>query len=132
MQLKDPDGTIQQLLETFSTKAAIQTLSFDLKMTYYLLWSNYYLTIKNDITNALVHLKYILCLFDDYPQFISEHTNRYISVVNKLLAKSLLKIIQRAKKEQAELWQRLRLDLKAADTQKNGMKELRYCLEDKQ
>ena len=29
MQLKDPDGTIQQLLESFSSKAAIQILSFD-------------------------------------------------------------------------------------------------------
>ncbi len=85
MQLQDPDGTIKQLLENFSTKAAIQTLSFDSKMTYHLLWSNYYLTIKHDINNALLHLKYILDLFDDFPQFVNEYTNRYISVINNYL-----------------------------------------------
>ena len=85
MSMEDPEGAIRSLLETFSIKNAINALSFDSRMTYHLLWSNYYFAIKNDINNTVIHLKYILDMFDDEPHFIQEYTSRYISVVNNYL-----------------------------------------------
>ena len=63
MQLEDPEGSISDMLKEFSSRVSIHNFSFDTRMTYHLIWANYYLALKGEVDNAQLHMKNILDLF---------------------------------------------------------------------
>ena len=72
----------------------------------------------------------------DLSESLARSINRSLSknkegAMNKIIAKALLKIIQRPKNDQTNLWQQLLLDLKTCDSQTNGLEELVFWLEKK-
>lgn len=85
MHLKDSEGSIRQLLQEFSSKVSVSDFSFDSRMTYHLIWANYYLALKGEVDDALLHMKNVLDLFADQPHLTQEYPNRYINVVNNYL-----------------------------------------------
>lgn len=86
MHLKDSEGSIRQLLQEFSNKVSVSDFSFDSRMTYHLIWANYYLALKGELDDALLHMKNVLDLFGDHPHLTQEYPNRYINVVNNYLS----------------------------------------------
>ena len=85
MHLDDPEDSINALLKEFSAKVSVHNFSFDSRMTYHLIWANYYLVLKDEFENALLHMKNILDLFEEHPHLSNEYPHRYINVVNNYL-----------------------------------------------
>jgi len=84
-QFEHPEERIHELIRAFSERVSITDFSFETRMIYHLIWSNYYQLLTGEMKEARHHLGVLIDLFEAEPHLIQEYPVRYINLLSNFL-----------------------------------------------
>lgn len=84
-QFEHPEERIHELIRAFSERVSIADFSFETRMIYHLIWSNYYQLLTGEMKEARHHLGVLIDLFEAESHLIREYPVRYINLLSNYL-----------------------------------------------